>query len=465
MRVSCECCGQSYQVDPAGIPAQGKKVRCKTCGGVFTLLPPGTEGWPPGPSTYQEGWSVRIQGLEEEGLTLEELKGKIRFGEIAEDDEALPPRASNWLAAGRVPLLGRYFQIKRQASGAAPRPAAAPTPPLSRVTPPPSQWEGTAAAPPPAETAAPGTRRRRRWVSPVVPAGGPGGRTVCKNHPEREADFACTNCGVYYCLECREVKEIQRVQLSMCPACHGPLEEVTRPRNITPFWRDLGRIFTYPFHAKGRITFIIFVVLSMLAAFLGGMTMVPFAWIAALILRGFLVAYLLNMIGESSRGVEHPPDFPEFNEFFGDIILPVIRWFFATAVSFGIWIGLVVLALYTSPPALRAPVIVVGGALAILVGLVYYPMVLAILGIWKSLFPAINPVVIFRLIGRIKKEYGIFLFFWYGIWTVNFIIGVAASFVPLGIFVAAAIQAYFSWVLLHMLGRMCYQCDNRLAWE
>jgi predicted Zn finger-like uncharacterized protein len=453
MRVSCECCGQAYQVDPAKIPVQGKQVRCKTCGGVFTLMPPGTDGWPPGPSTYQEGWSVRIQGLEESGLSLETLKARIRSGEVGEEDEVLPPRASKWLAAGGVPLLGRHFQLRRR-SPEAPGPAPTPPPPRPQSTPPPSsQWEGTAAAPPPPEPAAP--------AAPVVPAGGPGGRTVCKNHPDREAGFACANCGVYYCLECREIKEIQRVRLSMCPACHGPMEEVTQPRNIKPFWQDLGRIFTYPFHVKGRITFFVFVALSVLAEFA---SMVPFGGAAALVLRGFLIAYLLNMIGESSRGGEHPPDFPEFNEIFGDIILPVIRWFLATAVSFGIWLGLVVLAVYTAPHALRAPLIVVGGGLGILIGMVYYPMVLAILGIWKSLFPSINPVVIFRLIGRIKKEYGIFLAFWYGIWTGNFIIGVVASMVPLGVFVAAAIQAYFSIVLLHMLGRMCYQCDDKLSW-
>ena len=35
----------------------------------------------------------------------------------------------------------------------------------------------------------------------------------------------------------------------------------------------------------------------------------------------------------------------------------------------------------------------------------------------------------------------------------------------LGFLVTGAVNCYLLFVLLHMLGRMCYQCENKLAWE
>lgn len=483
MRILCESCGQHYNIDPARIPPQGKKARCKVCGAVFLMGPPGPGEEPHGPDLHKPGWKLRLEGYEEEDLTLEEVKQKIRFGELEEHHEALPPGAANWMPAHGVPVLVRYFQLKQRSSGGsapdqhAPPPAppveqAAPPPPPPEPEPPaapevpqaaePSPWGEVATAarttPPPVQTATPAPDQ----AAPPLPQAGAATLIVCRNHPHIDADHACPVCGVYYCRDCVVVKEVQRVRFNTCPKCHGVLEDVERPRNITPFWKDLPRILAYPFHRKGVFTFIIYCLLfyaSKVAGFAG-----IFGFVAVLILRGFMAGYILNLIDESGRGKKHPPDFPEFSDIVGDVYIPALKLLVASLFPLGAAIGWLVFAFWISPVPIPWQMAVPIALVLAGVGLVIYPMVLAILGIWKSFLPSMNPVIIFRLIGRIKTEYGIFLLFWYPLLIFDLVFSAIFSMAPLGWIVSGPVHCYIVFVLMHMLGWMCYQCEDKLGW-
>jgi hypothetical protein len=492
MRILCECCGQHYNIEPARIPPQGKRARCKVCGGVFVLRPPAPGEESHGPELHRSGWKLRLEDYDEDDLTLEEVKQKIRFGELEEHHEVLPAGAANWLPASGVPALQRYFLLRRRASGVASHPPAQPTPPPAppepeaapppRPSPPsepeppvaaeptgPSPWgeavTASPADPPPVPDAPAGPAPQAPPVpqSGGVPQAGAATLIVCRNHPHLDADHACPVCRVYYCGECVVIKEVQRVTFNTCPKCHGVLDDVERPRNIKPFWKDLPRILAFPFHRKGVLTFIIYCMIFYASKVAGFAGMLGFA--AVVILRGFMAGYILHLIEESGRGKEHPPDFPEFSDIVGDIYIPALRLFVASLLPFGPAIGWLVFAFWVSPVRIPWQAAVLLALLLAAVGLVIYPMVLAILGIWKSFMPSVNPVIIFRLIGRIKTEYAIFLLFWYPLLLFDLILSFIFGMAPLGWLLSGPVHCYVVFVLMHTLGWMCYQCEEKLAWS
>lgn len=420
VRVACESCGQGYRIEAEKIPPAGRKVRCKTCGAVFRIERPRADsetGVHPG----AEGtWKVRYENGQEEVSDLAGVKSGIRYGRILDDHQVLPPGGNHWMPAGEVPALQRYFELKRRGGGGAPPVPAA---------------------------------------SPAV--AGPRAATllVCRIHPDVQASHACSKCAAYYCEQCVPVKEIRGVRFAVCPSCGEPLEEVEHPRSLIPFWQDLGRILRFPFHPKGVVTFIIYAILS---TFAYGVSLLPMGGRLGGLISVLLVGYLLNLIQESAKGAEHPPDFPEFHDIFGDLVVPAIKYWLATIVVFlPVAAAAIVIFILGLPPELLFLIVLLGVLFALLV----YPMVLAILAVWGTLLPALNPALVLRLIGRIKHEYAIYLLFWYGAWALLGVFVMAAAMEPVLLLLVAALQAYLQFVLFHMLGRMCYQCEDKLAWD
>jgi hypothetical protein len=177
---------------------------------------------------------------------------------------------------------------------------------------------------------------------------------------------------------------------------------------------------------------------------------------------------VLRIIGDSATGKDYPPEFPELSDMWSDMILPALQFAAVTIISWApavIWT--ILLIVRGGIFALATPTFLIGFVICAIFALIYYPMVLAILGIWNSLAPALNPALIFRLIGRILKEYIIFLVFWYGAWFIKLLMYIVASMtMPMGAsIVGVIIECYLFIVLLHMLGRMCYQTESKLAWQ
>lgn len=440
IRATCEHCGKRYRVDPAKIPPQGKKARCKQCGEIFHIPPPsqsapappasdtiplagGPASEPQASASSDEGtWSTRTEEGEEGGLELRDIRNQIRFGMLRTDDEVLPPGASRWVPAGRVASLQRYFQLK-EGSAATPQAGAVPA-------------------------AAAGAAQPTR-------AHGAATLIRCTNHPSIDADFACGRCAAYWCPSCVRVREVQNTRFHVCPKCGEAVDDVDKPRNITPFWMDLGRILVFPFHPKGWLNFVIFVVWSIMAEVAG-----VFSGLSSLILWLPLLGYLLHLIRESARGADHPVDFPDFGDFFSGMVVPGIQYFLVTLVAFLPAVGWVILT-WGKPPQIMG----IGLLAGVVLGFMYYPMVLGILAVWNGLTPAINPVLVARLIGQIKTEYAIFLLVWYGAWIPAFVvIGISGAF-PFGFVVGSAVMSYVYFVTFHTLGRMLYQCEDKLGWE
>jgi len=95
----------------------------------------------------------------------------------------------------------------------------------------------------------------------------------------------------------------------------------------------ISDIFTYPFRGTGKYILIIGAVLSLLLS-LG--TYFPFlGFILAICASGYFSAYMFKIINSTACGFEEACDWPDFRDFFGDLIVPWLCMLSASFFSFG----------------------------------------------------------------------------------------------------------------------------------
>jgi len=118
-----------------------------------------------------------------------------------------------------------------------------------------------------------------------------------------------------------------------------------------------------------------------------------YVWFGAITL--YLLAYGANVFHSSSRGEEHPPDWPEMNDPFRTVILPVSCFIIATLAAFG-----PALLLYTYlPSAWRLIAVPIA-----LIGAYFWPMLMVATSLWRSLM-VINPRFIIKSIRDTQSAY------------------------------------------------------------
>lgn len=111
-------------------------------------------------------------------------------------------------------------------------------------------------------------------------------------------------------------------------------------------------------------------------------------------------------------------------------------------------------------------VFLVGAIICCTFAFVYYPMCLGVTAVWDVLIPILNPFFIFRLIGRVLKEYIIFLLLFAVLLVMGFLPTLPLALIPIvGAMIASLISCYFYCVSSFMLGRFCYANDRALGWE
>ncbi|MCK5594616.1 DUF4013 domain-containing protein [bacterium] len=109
-----------------------------------------------------------------------------------------------------------------------------------------------------------------------------------------------------------------------------------------------------------------------------------------------------------------------------------------------------------------------GGSIAVVfVGIicaVYFPMTLAIAGIYRLFVASINPVVLFRSISRIPKEYALIATFIWIVLALSTVINLGLQMIPFGGLLSPTVQFYFWAVAASRLGFMTYHNKERLNW-
>jgi len=171
------------------------------------------------------------------------------------------------------------------------------------------------------------------------------------------------------------------------------VKEVPEPK---PFTEQLHGIFSYPFKGHGIY------LLAVGAVFFWILGFIP---LMGIIVGGYLSAYMMKIIRSSADGEDEVPDWPDFSDFWSDILDPAIKVSGTTIVSFTPFL----LYLFFSYPVyewfitfqwVKDPII----WLLLLLGSLYYPMGLLAVAQADSLL-ALNPGFIIRSIITVAGDY------------------------------------------------------------
>jgi len=94
------------------------------------------------------------------------------------------------------------------------------------------------------------------------------------------------------------------------------------------FYRQIPGTFAYPFKRNGIILLVLGTILFTILDFLGGFKMLGrggiFSLLVSVISTGYLFAYMQKIIAHSAQGEDEMPDFPDFTDWWSDIILPFL---------------------------------------------------------------------------------------------------------------------------------------------
>jgi len=310
----------------------------------------------------------------------------------------------------------------------------------------------------------------------------------CLNHPQREESWFCPQCQVSFCNDCVDVKMYGHVKVEICPRCKDKVLTIERFRPATPFWNRLPEIFRYPFEDAGWMRLLIIGVVAVFVlglATIGLMSGTLFGLLGAMglytIYYGINISYFYLVISKSEAGDLKPPEWASISGI-SDLSWPTTQFMLTTLVVFmpgliflfillgaagfdfsqlGIWIA--------TPPVILA--LVLFG----LLGLAILPMGLLLIGVFRKVSYAWNPIIIFGQIMKIPKEYLAALGFLIILEILSMIVWFVLRFfsIALGggffagvikIFINSSVNFYFMVVAGHVLGYLAYQCRFQLGW-
>ncbi len=260
--------------------------------------------------------------------------------------------------------------------------------------------ERPAPSPPPAPPAPPPNVP----LPPVAP-----GVMACANHPSYPAAFVCRKCGGYFCGACVNEQTIANRKLRFCRACgdecialREPAQKRKRPAT---FFELLPGAFLYPFKRDGIILLvtgtIFFGILDTLlhGVYFGGFIVGGYVLIVQLFALGYLFAYMKAVAAVSAYGEEDMPKYPDFSNFYDDIMHPILLVFACFLVCF------LPLAVYMYYVDYELPGWENIGFYALLgLGCCALPISLLAVFLHETVF-ALNPLILVLSVLRVPVEY------------------------------------------------------------
>lgn len=239
---------------------------------------------------------------------------------------------------------------------------------------------------------------------------------------------------------------------------------------VVPFWQEIGSLFLYPFKGWGAAMWIMYSILLWFGKIV--ISMGPLTWFAGFSLYFFTVTYTTMIVKSSAEGARKVPDWPDVSSWW-DIIGRGFRGLAAQIISFLPLIAFAYFVARTYGAGITEPSDLVKVAGIMLLGaiplaiftFVYYPMAFLIVSVFDTIVPALNPLLIFKAIGRIPKDYTIALVFIAVLALAGGTLSYPFRYIPIiGGLPAAIINSYFTFVWLYVLGRMGHQCEEKLNW-
>lgn len=274
----------------------------------------------------------------------------------------------------------------------------------------------------------------------------------CSYHPTKPALWECPDCNECYCGNCISKREVfqygKKTIHYFCPKCNVHANRVSIGNSVKPFYKNLHKIFIYPFYPR---SIILLLVLSFASAIFTGGGFISF-WINIAIAIA-LVKYSFAALKETANGKLTPPPIT-YENISGDIIM-VIK-------QIVLYIVLVIATI-----TIFAKFGIIISVLFIGFILLSLPAMITVLVATESLIAAINPVIFVKMAWRVGWPYLVMYLFLIILLSAPSALGFyIIKFLPEGshLFLQSLAEGYYSIVSYHLMGYVMLQYHEEIGW-
>jgi hypothetical protein len=393
------------------------------------------------PAAFEQAsaWEIQYQGQVMGPFGLAEMRDLSRAGRLSPDT---PVRAvgGGWTTASAFAPLAVLFAA----------PAPAPAPPVPEPPPGQAEEEGGAV-----------------WC---------GTEDQCYAHADSPPVFLCGQCGRYLCESCIKASEVKLglKPLKLCSACGGMAKPFEKRVRWPAFYRDMGQVLLAPLKGHALLYFGLLAFLQIIKVPAGFAPL--FGLFAVIILTCFQFTFYLHLIKQVAHGSYGFPEWPETSAF-GDMffsflkVIGVVIICLIPVIIVGVFagVGLFGLALASAagggnPAAVALPFLMLAAVL-VLFYYFYLPIPIGIVAVFDTILPALNPVLIFRIIGRIGGPYFAAYALWLAFTVISKVFALLLAGIPvLGAVIAAPIDVYFTLTSAYVLGRLIFENESKIGW-
>jgi hypothetical protein len=294
----------------------------------------------------------------------------------------------------------------------------------------------------------------------------------CLQHPRLYATAECLKCKKYFCDYCVTTKNVGGVMKKFCRRCHSEctlvnLELVATETDDERAWALLTKAIRYPIQRGGWVLllggsllfFLIDIVIAGMA--LGTPAMAAFALVIGVLAGGYLFAFLQRIISSTALGEEKMPGWPDFTEFWQDMVQPFRLAWGLFAACFGPALVCWYFAYNGSDLAERAQIPL------IVAGFLYLPMAVLAVAMSDSL-SSLNPLIVLGAICKVPLQYFIaclLLALIVGLkWAIEVAMERVIPMFAIRYLISAVLLLYFLVVEMRVLGLMYLWNRRKLGW-
>jgi len=209
---------------------------------------------------------------------------------------------------------------------------------------------------------------------------------TCSFHPNQPAYFQCYDCDSAFCESCITVRKIEiygAVETHyFCPACETEAIFIGIANVLPPFWKQLGKIFSYPLQLTPLI-------MTLLLSILG--TIMSSNWMVQLLIWVVMMKYAYSVLQSTAKGNLNAPKvtFESLNSDVTPIFMQVAIFMITDRVSSIVFLKAGTLA----------------GFSFIALSAICMPAIIMLLVATGSIIAALNPMLFFPVIFRIGVPY------------------------------------------------------------
>lgn len=288
---------------------------------------------------------------------------------------------------------------------------------------------------------------------------------ACRNHLNLAGTWECRKCHERYCEQCiLDGRALGVPKTKFCPVCRSLAHPVIatgpggKPLGQKSFADEMLAAWIYPFRGEGPVILVIGAICLTIASVGVGFLLI-LGTLVYVMAMGYFMAYAEKVVISSADGEPDPPTWPEFSNYWDDILVP-----------FGHALGL--FALYLLPFFLvvfflpKEPGNLILAAGLLLVALFMMPMAWLAISMHSTIV-GLSPHFVIPSILRIPGQYTALFFELVILVAITIAVGrflerlAIPVVVPL---VSNVFSIYFVMVICRLLGVMYHLNRDRLRW-